>query len=465
MHLKQPDYDVLVIGGGQAGIPLALELAKQGKRVALAERDKLGGSCVNFGCTPTKAVIASARVAQLARRGAEFGLRIPTVEVDFAGVLERASLIAAESRSGLERNMSSDNPKLLRGTARLEGLDGEVFRVSIGEKMVTAQEVVLNTGTRSLIPPIEGLEDVDFIDAGNWLHKRELPAHLAVAGGSYVGVEMAQFYRRMGSRVTVIQPAAQIVEREDKDVADALRRLLEAEGIEFRLYATVQRVEVRDSKAGGNDKLTLWLDEVGAEARLDASHIFIATGRKPNTDDLGLETIGVRVSDHGIVEANERLSTNVPGVWVAGDIRGGAQFTHTSWDDYRILLSQMTGDGLRTTRRIVPYAIYTDPELGRVGMTEGEARDDGREFKVSHYEMRKNGKAREIGESEGFIKVIVDAATDKLLGAAVLASGGAELVHIYVDLMNADAPYTVLRDAVHIHPTLAEAVQSATKSL
>ncbi len=463
--MPQPDYDVLVIGGGQAGIPLALELAKQGKRVALAERDKLGGSCVNFGCTPTKAVIASAHVAQLARRGAEFGLRIPTVEVDFAGVLERASLIAEESRSGLERNMSNDNPKLLRGTARLEGLDGEAFRVSVGEKIVTAREVVLNTGTRSLIPPIEGLEDVDFIHAGNWLHKRELPAHLAVVGGSYVGVEMAQFYRRMGSRVTVIQPAAQIVEREDEDVANELRRLLEAEGIEFRLYATVQRVEVRDSKAGGDDKLTLWLDEVGAEARLDASHIFIATGRKPNTDDLGLETIGVRVSDHGIVEADERLSTNVRGIWVAGDIRGGAQFTHTSWDDYRILLSQMTGDGLRTTRRIVPYAIYTDPELGRVGITERKARDDGRRVKVSRYEMCKNGKAREIGESKGFIKVIVAAATNKLLGAAVLASGGAELVHTYVDLMNADAPYTVLRDAVHIHPTLAEAVQSAVKSL
>lgn len=356
---------------------------------------------------------------------------------------------------GFRKGSKTRNPELLRGHARLEARDGESFRVSVNGVAVRARQLVLNTGTRTLIPPIPGIDTVDLIHSGNWLDKPELPEHIVMIGGGYIGIEMGQFYRRMGSRVTVVEKSGKILGHEDDDISSALQGLLEKEGIEFRMNTGVKRVQ----RSGEGVSLTLDSSE------LKASHLFVATGRKPNTDDLGLENIGVRLSDHGIVEADHRLATNVKSVWVAGDIRGGPLFTHTSWDDYRILLSQITGDGSRTTDRIVPYAVFTDPELGRVGMTEAEARKAGRQIKVARFEMNRNGKAREMGESEGFIKVIVDAASSQILGAAVLAADGAELVHLYIDLMNAGAPYPVLRDAIHIHPTLAEAVQSAVSSL
>lgn len=452
-------FDVLIMGAGQAAIPLAHDLAKAGKRVALVEERHLGGSCVNFGCTPTKAVIASAHVADLARRGSDFGLRIPTVEIDFPAVLARAKRILMESRTGLQRDLeNTDNPKLFVGSARFEGKDDGAFRVAVGSRVLIAGQVVLDTGTRSAIPQIDGLSKLHFICAENWLEATELPRHLAIIGGGYIGLEMSQFYRRMGSRVTVIDEGGQVSKHEDEDVARALQRLLETEGIEFHLNTTVKRVKTDDGSA------TLMVEGGNGLFEIKASHVFVATGRTPNTDDLGLDTVGVKVSEDGIVEANERLATNVEGVWVAGDIRGGPMFTHTSWDDYRILLSQLTGDGSRTTDRVVPYAIFTDPQLGRVGMTEREARNSGREVKVSRYDMKSNGRAREYGETEGFIKVVTDTKTKRILGAAVLATEGAELVHMYVNLMNADAPYTVIRDAIHIHPTLAEAVQSALTS-
>jgi pyruvate/2-oxoglutarate dehydrogenase complex dihydrolipoamide dehydrogenase (E3) component len=452
-------FDVLIIGAGQAGIPLAHDLAKAGKRVALVEEKNLGGSCVNFGCTPTKAVIASAQVAHLARRGIEFGLRIPTVEIDFPAVLARAKRILMESRNGLQRDLkNTDNPKLLFGSARFEGRDDGAFRIAVEDRVVVAEQVVLDTGTRSAIPPIDGLDKLNFICAENWLESTELPEHLAIIGGGYIGLEMSQFYRRIGSRVTVIEEEGQVAGHEDQDVVRALQRLLETEGIEFHLNAEVKRIETNNGSA------TLLLEDGNGLSEVKASHVFVATGRTPNTDDLGLDTVGVKVSEHGIVEANERLATNVKGIWVAGDIRGGLMFTHTAWDDYRILLSQITGDGSHTTERVVPYAIFTDPQLGRVGMTESEARKSGKEIKVSRYDMKSNGRAREFGETEGFVKVVIDTKTDRILGAAVLATEGAELIHMYVDLMNADAPYTVIRDAIHIHPTLAEAVQSALTS-
>ena len=448
-------YDVLIIGGGQAGIPLAYKLAGEGMSVALAERKDLGGSCVNFGCTPTKAAIASARVAHQARRASDYGIRVPEVEVDFPAVIDRARGMAESSRNGIDQGFDgSENPVLIRGHASFTGRDDEGFHLSVGDRSVSARQVVINTGTRTQLPPIDGLEGVDYIESGNWLEHAELPDHLAVVGGGYIGLEMAQFYRRMGSRVTVVVGSSdQVAPHEDEDVAEAMKDILEEEGVEFLFETRAEKVEKNGSG------VTLTLSGEGPE-RLETSHLFIATGRQPNTGDLGLENVGLETSK-GIIEADERLATGVEGLWVAGDVRGGPMFTHTSYDDYKVLFSQMAGDGSHTTDRVVPYAIFTDPELGRAGMTEREAREAGYEVDVMSFEMSKDGKATEIGETKGFIKVVADSSDGRILGASVLAAEGGELVHEYVELMNAGASYTVMRDAVHIHPTLSEAVQSA----
>jgi pyruvate/2-oxoglutarate dehydrogenase complex dihydrolipoamide dehydrogenase (E3) component len=453
-------FDFLIIGGGQAGIPLAHGLAKAGRQVGLVEEKYLGGSCINFGCTPTKAAIASARLAYQARRAGEFGLNIPRVEVDFPAVLKRAKEILMRSRSGLDRGFEQvDNPTLIRGHGALEGREGDRFRIRIGETRLTADQVVLDTGTRTAVPSIAGLKRIDTIDSENWLDKPDLPEHLIMIGAGYIGLEMGQFYRRMGSQVTVVEGSGQIIGHEDKDVASAIQGFLEADGITFRMNTKIKNIRpIRDG-------VIVLVDGAAKQDEIEGSDIFLATGRKPNTDKLGLEKIGVKVTDGGIVEVDNRLATTVPGVWAAGDIRGGPMFTHTSWDDYRILMSQLAGDGARTTDRIIPYGVFVDPELGRVGVTEKEARAAGAKIKIATFDMSKNGKANEIGEPRGFIKVVADADTDLILGAAVLASEGAELVHLYVDVMNAGAPFTVIKNAIHIHPTLAEAVQSAVSSM
>jgi pyruvate/2-oxoglutarate dehydrogenase complex dihydrolipoamide dehydrogenase (E3) component len=449
-------FNVLIVGGGQAGIPLAYKLAAEGMAVALAERKDLGGSCVNFGCTPTKAAIASARIAHQARRASEYGLEIPEVRVDFPAVLQRAKEIVDLKRGGLDKGLeNAENPILIRGHARFEGRENDGFRLRVGESSVLARQVVLDTGTRTLLPPMEGLDEVDYIESGNWLEKTELPESLAVIGGSYIGLEMAQFYNRMGSRVTVVVGRSDhVAPREDDDVTEALQAIMQEEGVEFVFCERAESVAAND---GG---LTLTLDG-GDSAELNVSQLFVATGRLPNTDDLGLENVGLETSK-GIIEVDERLATSIEGIWAAGDIRGGPMFTHTSWDDHRVLLSQMAGDGSHTTERVVPYAIFTDPELGRVGLTEREAREAGYEVEIMTFDMRREkGKALEIGENKGLIKVVADASDGRILGAAVLTAEGAELAHVYVDLMNAGATLDVLRNAVHIHPTLAEDIQSA----
>ncbi len=461
MPQTSADFDVFIVGAGQAGVPLAHELARAGHRVAIAERKALGGSCVNFGCTPTKAVVASARVAHLARRAGDYGVGVPSVTVDFAAVLRRARRIVDESVENLEKGFAAHGaPTLLRGHARFAGRDGEHFRIVIGDRQLRATTVVLNTGTRSLVPPIDGVDAIDFIDADHWLEHDRVPEHLLVAGGGYVGLEMAQFYRRMGAQVTVVESSGQIAGHEDEEVAKAIQEMLEAEGIRVILGQRATRF------AQSRDGVRTTLQGDDARQALDSSHVFLALGRKPNTDDLGLDTVGVEVDHTGIVAVDHRLATTTEGIWVAGDIRGGPMFTHTAWDDFRVLLSQLDGDGSRTTaERIVPYAVFTDPELGRVGLTEAAARKAGKKLKIGHFEMRRNGKARELGETRGFAKVVVDADTDLILGAAVFAVEGAELVHLYVDLMNAGARFGVLRDAIHIHPTLAEGLQSAVADL
>ena len=453
-------YDVVVIGAGQAGIPLAQALAKAGRKVALAERKHLGGSCVNYGCTPTKAAIASARVAHMARRATEFGVDVGSVKVDFPRVLARAREIVASSRASLGKMVAStEGLDLLEGDARFTGRAGKGFALAIDGVDVEAAQVVLNTGTRTSMPPIDGLDAIACITSETWLDRDELPRELLMVGGGYIGLEMGQFYRRMGCEVTIVNSGSHVAGHEDADVSDALQEALEREGIRFMMDAKVVKVESRDSR------IIATVESGNGSERIEGSHLFVATGRKPNTDTLGLESVGLAPEENGTLKPGPGLSTEVEGIWVAGDIRGGPMFTHTAWDDYRILESQMLGDGARTLERVVPYAVFTDPELGRVGMTETEARKDGRKIQVGRFEMRHDGKAREIGETAGFIKVIADAANGQLLGASVLAYEGAELVHAYVQLMNAKAPCSVMENAVHIHPTLSEAVQSAVAAI
>lgn len=454
-------YDVAIVGAGQASTPLAKALAAAGRRVAVVERKNVGGSCVNFGCTPTKAAFASARVAHLARRAGEFGIEVADVRADLAAVLARAESLVERSRHSLEAALEGTaDLRLHRGHARFMARANGRFQLAVGDERIEAAHVVLDTGTRSFVPAIPGLADIDYLSAENWLEHRQLPAHLAIVGGGYIGLEMAQFYRRMGAAVTVVESGAQVAGQEDADVAAALQGMLEGEGVAFRTGTRVTRVE-----EDRHDRIRLLLERDGKSETLAASDVFVAVGRKPNTDDLGLEAIGLVPAEGGTLTVDRRLSTEVPGVWAVGDIRGGPMFTHTAWDDSRILESQLVGDGSRIAERIVPYAVFTDPELGRVGMTEAQARAGGRRIKVARFDMRRNGKAMELGESGGFIKVVADADSDRLLGAAVFSVEGAELVHLYVGLMNADAPYTVMERAIHIHPTLAEAVQSAVAAL
>jgi pyruvate/2-oxoglutarate dehydrogenase complex dihydrolipoamide dehydrogenase (E3) component len=457
--------DFVVIGGGQAGIPLAHALAGEGKSTVLIESKHLGGSCINYGCTPTKAAIVSADLAHQARRASEFGIEIPEVRVNFKEVIRQARQIAENSRHSLDGGFEkSPHLSLIRGHARLAGRDEKGFiRILVeGREPILARQVILNLGAESVIPPIPGLDSKHVLFSENWLDLNELPEHLVMIGSGYIGVEMGQFYRRMGSRVTMLEHGDQILGHEDHDVAEAIEGFLEKEGIRFFKRTPVQALA---RQAGGG-----WT--VRLESReLSASHVFVATGRKASTQGAGLETLGIETDPHGYVRCNARLQTNVAGVWVAGDIRGGPLFTHTSWDDYRILVSQILGDGSRTLDRIVPYAIFCDPELGRVGLSEKQALQEKRSIQVSRFNFSDNGKANEIREARGFIKLVIE--KDVLLGAAVLGPLGSELVQLYVTLMNVKAnvkgnaspPLSVMRDAIYIHPTLAEAAQSATSAI
>ena len=452
--------ETAIIGAGQAGVPLARALAKAGRQAALVERNHPGGSCVNWGCTPSKAMIASSRLAAQARRASEWGIRIPQVEVDFAAVMDRARAMVEGARGELEESLASEaNLRLVRGHARLDGREGERFRLRVGDDVLLARRVVLDTGTRSARPPIEGLDDLPsgrLIDSENWIGRRELPERVVFLGGGTIALETAQAWRRFGAAVTIVESGPRLAEREDEDVSTELREALEAEGVSVRCGAKAARVEAV------GDGVRLHFEDGEA---LDATHLFIAAGRQANTDDLGLDSIGLEPGKRGEIEVDEHLRTSVPGVFAAGDIRGGGQFTHTAYDDSRVLESQLLGDGSRTTDRVLPYAIFTEPELGRVGMTEAQAREAGHRVLVGHRLMSESGKAREIGRTRGFIKVVAEAGSRRILGAAALCDSGSEVVQLFIELMNAGATADTMLGAVHIHPTLGEAAKNAVAAL
>jgi pyruvate/2-oxoglutarate dehydrogenase complex dihydrolipoamide dehydrogenase (E3) component len=443
-----PRYDAIVLGSGQAGNPLAQKLADHGWSVALVEKGPLGGTCVNTGCTPTKTMVASAQVAYYARQAARWGVRTGEVSVDLPRVVARKDQVVQQWRSGLERKAQErPNLHLYRGHGRF--LDPH--RVGVGDQVLESERIFLDIGARPNIPPIPGLDQARYLTNETILQLTDLPEHLLVLGGGYVGLEFGQMFRRFGSRVTVVDSAEQVLSHEDADVARELQQTLEAEGIRFLLKARTTAVE-RD-----NGQVLLRLEHGEGAESVRGSHLLVATGRRPNTDDLGLETTGVETSPHGFIRVNGRLETNVPGIWALGDVNGGPAFTHISFNDYQIVYANLIeGKDLSTTNRLVPYAVFTDPQLGRVGLTEKEARAAGRRLKLGKIPMAWVARAIERGETAGLMKLVVDAETDRILGAAILSSEGGELVQILEFVMRAGAPYTLLKGAVYIHPTLAE---------
>jgi pyruvate/2-oxoglutarate dehydrogenase complex dihydrolipoamide dehydrogenase (E3) component len=454
-------YDALVIGAGQAGGPLAGALAKSGRRTALVERAHVGGTCVNEGCTPTKTMVASARVAYLARRAADYGVRTGPVSVDLARVRQRKRAIVENFRKGSEGGLARAGVDLIMGEARFTGPHTlEVKRNDGGTASLTAPWVFLNTGARPSRPPLLGLDGVPALDSTSIMELGEVPEHLLVLGGGYVGLEFAQMFRRFGSAVTVVQRDKQMLGREDEDVAAALTALLREDGLEVLLDTEAVRV----AQADGQVKLMVRTPQ--GERTLTGSHLLLAAGRTPNTDRLDLAAAGVAADKHGYVVVNERLETNVPGVWAMGDVKGGPAFTHISYDDFRVLRTNLLQGGSATTAgRLVPYTVFTDPQLGRVGLSETEAREQGRKVRVARMPMSHVARALEVDEPRGLMKAVVGADDEQILGFAVLGLEGGELMSAVELAIMGRLPYTALRDAVFAHPTLAESLNNLFTSL
>jgi pyruvate/2-oxoglutarate dehydrogenase complex dihydrolipoamide dehydrogenase (E3) component len=446
-------FDAIVIGTGQAGPPLAGRLARAGMKVAVIERRRFGGTCVNTGCIPTKAMVASAYAARLARRGADFGVDIEgAIAVDMKRVKARKDAIAGKSRDGVEHWMEGlEGVTVFRGHARFTGPD----RITLDDGTVLeAQQLFINVGGRAAVPDIPGLADVPFLTNAGMMEVDFLPEHLVVVGGSYIGLEFAQMFRRFGSQVTVVEKGPRIIPREDVDVSLTIHHLFEEEGIRVRVGAECIRV---GRQADGGIEVGL---DCAEPARIEhGSHLLLAVGRRPNTDDLGLEAAGVATDSHGYITVDEGLQTNVPGIYALGDCNGRGAFTHTAYNDYEIVADNLLEGGKRrVTDRIMTYGLFIEPPLGRVGQTEAQVRASGRPALIGVRPMSKVGRAVEKGEADGFMKVIVDAADGQILGAALLGPGGDEAVHSLTDLMYAKAPAEVARRAVHIHPTVSELI-------
>jgi len=441
-------YDAVVIGSGQGGNPLAFRFADHGWRVALVEQSQVGGTCINWGCTPTKAMVHRAQVARYARDAARWGVRARDVSVDLGAVVEQTQKVVEGFRAGIEKQLGRrPTLRLVRARARLVGPN----RVEAGGETLETSRIFLDTGSRPHVPRIPGLEEAGYLTNVEILRVSRLPEHLIVLGGGYVGLEFAQMFRRFGSRVTVIHNGTQLLPREDAEVAAALQAALEEEGISFRLGARTSRVE-RDSSG-----VSLSLDGAAERETVRGSDLLVATGRRPNTDALGLETAGVEVDERGYIRVNEKLETTASGIWALGDVKGGPAFTHISYNDFQILHGNLIeGRDLSTEGRIVPYCVFTDPQLGGVGMTEREARAKGKRLKIGRIPMSRVARAVERDETAGMMKIVVDAESDRVLGASILGSEGGELVQILSTLILADRPYTLLKGAIYIHPTLAE---------
>ena len=443
-------YDAIVIGTGQAGPPLARRLAGAGMTVAVIERGLFGGTCVNTGCIPTKTLIASAYAAHIARTAGDFGVAAGKVSVDMKKVKARKDEISGKSRTSVEKGLRSQpNCTVYQGQARFES----AREVSVGGERLTSERIFINVGCRARIPAMPGIDQAKYLTNSSMMHVDFLPRHLVIVGGSYIGLEFGQIYRRFGSEVTIIEMSSRLVHHEDEDVSEAVKEILEHEGIQIRLNAKC----ISFSNTG--DEIQAKLDCEEGAREVQGSHLLLAVGRVPNTDDLGLEKAGVAHDENGYILVDDELRTNVPGIWALGDCNGRGAFTHTSYNDFEIVAANLLDhDPRRLSDRITAYNLYIDPPLGRAGLSEDEARKSGRPLLIGKRPMTRVARAIEKGETQGFMKVIIDAETKLILGAAILGIGGDEIIHSLLDVMYAKAPYTVVQRAVHIHPTVSELI-------
>jgi pyruvate/2-oxoglutarate dehydrogenase complex dihydrolipoamide dehydrogenase (E3) component len=451
-------FDAIIIGTGQAGPALAARLSQAGMKVAVIERKLFGGTCVNTGCIPTKTLVASAYAAHLARRAAEYGVGIDgPIKVDMKRVKARKDEIAGRSNLNVEKWMRGlANGTVYLGHARFES----PRTVHVNDQVLEAEKIFINVGGRALVPPMPGLDQVPYLTNSSMMDVDFLPEHLIVIGGSYIGLEFGQMYRRFGARVTIIEKTARLIAREDEDISRAVQEILEAEGIEIRTKAECMAVK----KAGG--RIVVGLDCGEGSREVTGSHLLIAVGRVPNTDDLGLENAGVETDKDGYIKVDDQLRTNVPGIWALGDCNRKGAFTHTAYNDYEIVAANLLdNDPRKVSDRIMTYALFIDPPLGRAGMTEAEVRKSGRKALVATRPMTLVKRAVEKGEAQGFMKAVVDAETRQILGAAILGVTGDEVIHLLLDAMAAKAPYTTISRTMHIHPTVSELIPTLLQDL
>lgn len=451
-------YDAIVIGAGQAGPSLAAKLTSENLKSAIIERNLFGGTCVNNGCIPTKTLVASARAAHMARRGEEFGVSITgDIKMDMKKVKARKDAVVQQSNQGVTGWMKNmEGLDVYEGHAQFESSN----IVSVNGEQLQADKIFINVGARARVPDMPGLQNIEYFTNSNIMQVDYLPEHLVIIGGSYIGLEFAQIYRRFGSEVTVIEMSNRLISREDQDVSETVEEILENEGIKIKLGAKCISFEKRDNKIA-----------VGAscnneEEQILGSHVLLAVGRVPNTHDLGLEKAGVKVNDFGIIQVDGELKTNVPGIWALGECNGEGAFTHTAYNDYEIIADNLFGNKTRRlSDRISCYGLFIDPPLARVGLSEQQVRDTGKKALVGKMMMSRIGRAKERSETQGFMKVLIDAENDEILGANILGIGGDEIIHLFIDTMYAKKPYHVIKNAVHIHPTVAELVPTMLQDL
>jgi len=450
-------YDAIIIGSGQGGTPLAMALAQAGMRTVLVEREHVGGTCVNEGCTPTKTMIASGRVAYLAHRAADYGVHTGAVSIDLRKVRERKRNIVNSFRNGSQTRIEKiANLDLILGEAKFTGPKSIEMRLKDGaQQTVSANYIFINTGTRPSRPKIDGLQDVTFHDNVSIMELDAVPEHLLVLGGGYIGLEFGQLFRRLGSHVTIIHTRDRLLIREDPDVTQEVEKILRQDGVEIFLNTKAKQV----SQAEGSIRLEI--ERQGQAKTVSGSHLLVATGRVPNSDTLNLSAAGIETDARGFIKVNDRLETTAGGVYALGDVKGGPAFTHISYDDFRIIRANLLEKKTRTTaNRLIPYVLFIDPQLGRVGLTESEARQQHLNVRVAKLPMSSVARALEVDETRGFIKAVVDADTDEILGAAVLGIEGGEIMAIFETAMMGRLPYTSLRDAIFAHPSLSEALNN-----